>query len=702
MKVAVCLFVRNEAADIASWLAWYHLLGFDTCIVYDDDSTDGTWGILEDASRVQDIRPLRSIGDRNAFHGVRQDACYLNTIKRYGTEFEWIGFFDADEYLQLCGLHSIHEFLDQFPNAGSIGINWCCYGSSGHAFKPNVLPVEAYTWHSAETLPINRHVKTLLRLSSWQGKYVSMHCFDVAPEKALNPAGQVIRWSQTKGIIEALPDWGLAKVMHYQCRSMEHFLERLRRLPGLGQNSALWKVYDVTGVEDRSPLAFVPAMNAHIASYNLGAKAPTGPAVPVGTFVDKQRENQFGVLEPAIAHDAPARPIVHVGRLGNLANHMIQYMTALKLASALGNCAIAGIDLPEWGIDVPSLPISERSLVIMEEGRVENVTHGLIDFDGIEALIRDHKYEDVCIMTYCQNVGNLLSRDFYNAIFVSDTEHIKGYGDDILVCNIRGGDILDGHHGDYVLLPIEYYKMLVETTGLNPVFFGQISENPYIDELRRAFPMAPFVPGTSPIIDFEILRRSCNIAICVSTFSWLAAWLSQAKRIFMPLTGLFNPFQHSRGWLVPVGDTRYKFDLFPANYAVSVEDFRNAHDPLRESWRPIAHDALEHLLRAAPRHARNKDRAIEASDEDFYLNCYRDIATAVADGRLKCGLDHFITNGFSEHRSPLFVDERWYTRTYPQAALEIGRGEYEDPTHHYAEVGALLGYLPCKPISSPS
>ena len=155
-KVAVCLFVRDEADDIASWLAWYHLLGFDTCIVYDDHSTDGTWEVLCAAARVQDIRLARASGDPTSFHADRQAACSLDAIERYGKEFEWIGFFDVDEYLRLRDSRTIQDFLKRFPGAGSIGINWCCYGSSGHVMKPSLSPIEAYTWHGTEAMAIKR------------------------------------------------------------------------------------------------------------------------------------------------------------------------------------------------------------------------------------------------------------------------------------------------------------------------------------------------------------------------------------------------------------------------------------------------------------------------------------------------------------------------------------------------------------------
>ncbi len=283
MKVAACLFVRNEVSDIDCWLAWYHLLGFDACIVYDDYSTDGTWERIEAAARVQDIRLFRAVGDRSTTHQPRQNSCYLLAIEQFRDEFDWIGFFDSDEYLRLMDSSSIKEFLGRFPAGGAVSINWCCYGSSGHALKPDSLPIEAYTWHSTNALPINRHVKTILHLASWQGKYINQHCFDVPAEKSVDPSGTPIRWSSTPGITESPPDWSVAKVMHYQCRSMEHFINRLKRAPKLPRTTRTWNVYDTNDIEDTGPLLFAPALKEQIARYGLsGSAAPADPVVPTG------------------------------------------------------------------------------------------------------------------------------------------------------------------------------------------------------------------------------------------------------------------------------------------------------------------------------------------------------------------------------------------------------------------------------------
>ena len=73
----------------------------------------------------------------------------------------------------------------------------------------------------------------------------------------------------------------------------------------------------------------------------------------------------------------------------------------------------------------------------------------------------------------------------------------------------------------------------------------------------------------------------------ISTFAWMAAWLSNASTIFLPVYGLFNPNQFPDHDLLPLGDRRYRFYEFPIHHAVPVENFMAAHKDLEGAWHPI-------------------------------------------------------------------------------------------------------------------
>ena len=258
-KIAVVLFVKDEVLDLSSWLAWYFLIGVDTIFVYDDHSTDGSWDVINAAARCSDVRPVRTDLTVRPFT-ARQRVAYLDAIQRYRNDFEWIGFFDADEFLQIENGVSLPDFLARFPTAGAVAISWCIYGSNGHLLKPTTTAIEAFTRHSLPSFGHNRSVKSFVRGSFVKLNWRDPHTFDVGEQPYLDANGRPVRWGGP-GALAHEPDWSAAKLMHFIPRSMEHFIERIRRRSDLrGLTNEYWNVFNKNDVEDRAPLKKLPEL----------------------------------------------------------------------------------------------------------------------------------------------------------------------------------------------------------------------------------------------------------------------------------------------------------------------------------------------------------------------------------------------------------------------------------------------------------
>lgn len=234
--------------------------------------------------------------------------------------------------------------------------------------------------------------------------------------------------------------------------------------------------------------------------------------------------------------------------------------------------------------------------------------------------------------------------------------------------------------------------------GLNLYFFGQIDDNSYISILKAAFPKADFVCGRGGLYDFEVLRKSVHIVPSVSTYAWLAAWLSTAKTVFLPVAGLFNPRQARTQKFLPFGDIRYRFYQFPLTHAFNIEESPNAFaveqgkvDSSNFS-RFVSHPQLRQIIDGTPTNPQRLDAYLRFFDKKFYLSKYPDIGSAVSSGHLPSGLHHFIHKGFHEQRSCFFMDHLYYANQHPLVVLEIANGEYLDLEHHYVEIGHQRQY----------
>lgn len=379
-------------------------------------------------------------------------------------------------------------------------------------------------------------------------------------------------------------------------------------------------------------------------------------------------------------------PVFHVDRRGSLGNQMIQFMAALKFRSLVPHCRISNVRLPDWGIDHPPIDEGEPGEVQCSEVRV--------NLHELAAKMRAGTLRRIIFSCYGQRMEHFLHPAYYRLIFKSPLDHPVGFDERYLVCHVRAGDVVDGATGNYTLTPVEFYAELVEQTGLKPVFMGQTDANLYTTRLRQRFPSALFLGTRDIMTDFETIRQSKNVVVGVSTFSWVAAWLSHADRIFLTVSGLFNPMQYHLANLLPFGDPRYHFYLFPINYAVPLVQHEAAHQRISHLWRYMPQELLRRQMKEAPRLACPVEMMLEAFDPEFYLSTHADVSSGLGAANVDGARHHYKTFGFEEGRLPFRLDQEWYARSYPMAALEVAQGDYRDFPHHYLAVGRARGYRP--------
>ena len=166
----------------------------------------------------------------------------------------------------------------------------------------------------------------------------------------------------------------------------------------------------------------------------------------------------------------------------------------------------------------------------------------------------------------------------------------------------------------------------------------------------------------------------------------------------MAVSGLFNPMQKPNVDLLPYGDERFKFFLFPINYAVPLDRHAEIHRRIVPYWRLMPHEVLRLQFAGAPRFERKLEDSLEVFDESAYLQANEDVAAVALNNGPGYGRAHYIQHGFGERRIPIRLDPAWYASEYPMAAFEVAQGDYADFTHHYISVGKARGYQPTPPL----
>jgi hypothetical protein len=317
---------------------------------------------------------------------------------------------------------------------------------------------------------------------------------------------------------------------------------------------------------------------------------------------------------------------------------------------------VTGVHLPEWGLPEWGWesPVQDHAGAL--EGIAVIEKYEQFDLRLLSDRLNSGEYEEVLILDFLQDLRFYHGPGHYRSLFQPrerDTVDLPTFSDQELVINIRGGEILAGID-HYPIVPVAFYQDIVEKTGLRPVLMGQLDQSPYLDRLLLAFPDARTIPSQGPMRDFQMVRSATHIVPSVSTFSWLASWLSNARTIHLPLLGFFNPGHIRQVNLLPLDEIRWRFYLFPVTYGVPVADMLRFHDQTGRNWRRIPPEQIAYIIANRPFVKRPAGLQFPA------------------------------------------VDNKWYVTEYCDAAMEIAEGWYDDPQHHFEAVGRVRDYLPAR------
>jgi hypothetical protein len=172
------------------------------------------------------------------------------------------------------------------------------------------------------------------------------------------------------------------------------------------------------------------------------------------------------------------------------------------------------------------------------------------------------------------------------------------------------------------------------------------------------------IPSAGPMKDFNVIRNAKKLCLAVSTFSWLAGWLSDAVEIHLPLIGFMHPKAFPPGFhglggidLTPRDDPRFCFHLLPKIHGA----------PEREYLKYTGN-----------------------------LSC---ISAQISSEMTRIISDSMGVYHPRDLNKPF--DEDWYLREYLDAAWDISYGWHRDAFSHYCDIGRLRGHLPHRPLEVP-
>lgn len=243
---AMCIMCKDENDYLLENIEYHRLVGFQHFFIYDNMSKKP----LSETITGEDVTIVRWPDKEKGAH----TRAFTDCLNKNRKAWNWIAFVDTDEFIVLKKHDNITDFLKNYEVYGGLGMQWKCFGGSGHKKKQKSV-IHSYT-HASNTGD-DRHVKVIANTKFTERCSGTPHQFIYKPGKfCVNEHKKHV-----KGPFNSPHTYDLIQLNHYVTRSREDFDQK--RLRGGGNirhgtkcTEAFWSRFQ-GGKKDNAILEFL-------------------------------------------------------------------------------------------------------------------------------------------------------------------------------------------------------------------------------------------------------------------------------------------------------------------------------------------------------------------------------------------------------------------------------------------------------------
>ena len=244
LNILLCIIIKNENIYLRQFIDYYFEIGVNKIIILDNNDLNDGEILDEIINNYIDIGFVEIINIRNK--KKYQIKGYTEVYNKYQKNYDWLMFFDVDEYLMIPNYKNIHDFLNEkkYYNYDIIHVSWVYFDDNDLIFYDNRTLLERFTrprhMINKKFNILNVHIKSILRNGllnfSWKGTphtpNGNFSCCDVNGKKVKN----IPFLYKNTGIISNLT---VPYLKHFLFKTVEeYFLKKLPRgsATGLGND----------------------------------------------------------------------------------------------------------------------------------------------------------------------------------------------------------------------------------------------------------------------------------------------------------------------------------------------------------------------------------------------------------------------------------------------------------------------------------
>lgn len=224
LKVCLCVIGKRENRYAKEFVEHYKKIGYNKIFIYDNNEINDEK--FEDVIQNEIDKGFVSIINYRGlkarqFHSYKD--CYKNNNKNY----DWLSFFDFDEFLELSPPFTvIQDYLGitKFKKCQNIKINWIYYGNKTSLYYENKPLEQRFKTRIRISRCIKSTVRGNLSINYWsraKNPHTSLNKF-----VSCSSSGKNVNYSTS---IYSPPDVKFAYLKHYHDKSFEEFCIKIKR-----------------------------------------------------------------------------------------------------------------------------------------------------------------------------------------------------------------------------------------------------------------------------------------------------------------------------------------------------------------------------------------------------------------------------------------------------------------------------------------
>ena len=296
--LALCCIAKDEDPFLREWVAYHALLGVEHFYIYDNFSKRPIREVLGPFAEDSRVTIRRIPGSK------MQLPAYDDCLTSFGSQCQWIGFLDLDEFVCPMQDSDLRVLLSEFEPYGGLASTWHLFGSSGHLKRPQGSVIRNYT--EAFAVQESYQNKCFVQPSR-TAQALSSHYFRYAPGYfCVNED----HYPVSPGCQSTFSPGKRVRVNHYFLRSQQDFEEKLirGRADTDDPQSMLSMYFFYAGaeracVEDRHAQRILPQLEKALQGNRLPKVTPSLPVnTPFQDLADAAMKfHEAGQTEKALA-----------------------------------------------------------------------------------------------------------------------------------------------------------------------------------------------------------------------------------------------------------------------------------------------------------------------------------------------------------------------------------------------------------------